>query len=139
LDDYCEYIVTQGKKKTVVKKGGVAKTPVGKPKGGNAKTPVSGGVKKGGRGPGSAGRGGNSARRSSGKAIITIRGGKGIGRGLGPKEGVTRRQNAPPKVKGTTGDSINSRFERIYNRRGGSRKPRQGGNRRNSYGVVMPL
>lgn len=127
----------QGKNKNPVKKGGVAKTPVGKAKGGNAKTPVSGGVKKGGRAPGSAGRG--NARRPSGKVVVTLRGGKGIGHGLGPKEGVTRRQNAPPKVKGTSGDSINSRFEKIYNRGGGSRKSRQGGQRKNSYGVVLPL
>ena len=129
--------MTQGKKKIAVKKVGAAKTPAGKPKGGNAKTPVSGGVKKGGRGPGSAGR--NNVRRPSGKVVVTMRGGKGIGHGLGPKEGVTRRQNAPPKVKGTAGDSINRRFEKIYNRGGGSRKSRQSGQRRNSYGVVLPL
>lgn len=128
---------TVANKKTVAKKGGAVKTPSAKVKGGNAKTPVSGGVKKGGRGPGSAGR--NNGRRSSGGVVVTIRGGKGIGHGLGPKEGVTRRTHVPAKVRGVSGDSINGRFEKIYNRGGGSRKPRQGGGKRNSYGVVMPL
>lgn len=130
---------SQGKK-GIAKKGGAAKTPVGKAKSGTAKTPVSGGIKKGGRGP-AATSGKTNNRRKSGGITVVIRGGKGVGHGLGPKEGVTRRQRAPPKVQGTSGDSINSRFERIYKRGGGSgsRKVRQGGSRRNSYGVVMPL
>lgn len=140
LTNYIHIYIQGNKKKTVQKKGVAAKTPVGKGKGGNAKTPVSGGIKKTPRGPGSAGR--NTGRRLSGQVSVVIRGGKGIGHGLGPKEGVTRRQHAPPKVQGTSGDSINSRFERIYKRGGASRsatRSRQGGSRRNSYGVVMPL
>ena len=109
------------------------------------KTPVSGGVKKGARPAISGGKNrrvsAGSRGKSNGGPVVVMRGGKGIGHGLGPKEGLTRRQNAPPRVSGGTGESISSKFEKL-NKRGGGRGGRrqQGGSRpRNSYGVVMPL
>ena len=123
-------------KKTPVKKGKVAV---------KTKTPVSGGVKKGARPAASGGKNRRISTGSRGKSnggpVVVMRGGKGLGHGLGPKEGLTRRQNNPPRVSGGTGESISSRFDKI-NRRAGGRGGRrqQGGSRpRNSYGVVMPL
>lgn len=70
--------------------------------------------------------------------------GGGIGYGLGPKAGVTRRQNPRPKVvKDGTRETLNSRFENIENpgrrnvREGKARAPTY--SQRNNYGVILPL
>mmetsp|Transcript_6143 Transcript_6143/g.12027 ORF Transcript_6143/g.12027 Transcript_6143/m.12027 type:complete len:170 (+) Transcript_6143:110-619(+) len=144
-------VPAKGKKSTPkAGKKGSAKTPIrgGVGKKGAVKTPVSGGVKKASRGvAASRGRGGRQAsgsgtQRGRRGVTVTMHGGKGLGYGLGPKEGVTRRQRAPARVVGTTGESINSRFEKIYQKHSSGVRGRSrggGGGRRNSYGVVLPL
>jgi hypothetical protein len=138
--------------KGVNKAGKKSSTPKGKGSMvARVKTPTSvkGGVKKG---KGKAmpmsidakpirvgrGRGDRRGRGEANQTRVVMKGGRGIGSGLSSQAGVGQRRINRAKIRGETGNSINSRFEKI-NREKGSSKQKQSKGRKNSFGVVMPF